>query len=86
MKSKLTSSPTNLAILVILLSVLALGVWTGYTYFFFEPANDTPPITPTKHYNNELQSISKALEEYRTYQIDTSTPVDTGKDDPFVPF
>ena len=85
-KFKLPTSPTTIVSGITLLCVVGLGLWTSYTYFF-QPAPAVPTtIQPQQYYNNELKSITSELEKYKTYSIDTSNPIDTGKNDPFKPF
>ncbi len=85
-KIKLPTSPTTLVITITLLCVVGLGAWTSYTYFFQSAPEVSTTIKAQQYYNNELKTITAELEKFKTYQIDTSNPIDTGKTDPFKPF
>lgn len=82
---KIPTSPNTIILLVTLACIGALLGWTGYSFFIVKPVTSTV-AAPKQYYQDELKRISDALEQYKTYEIDTTDSGDTGKDDPFKSF
>ena len=80
-------SPTLMVLIATSGAILALVVWTLYSYFIAEGEIVSPTIIEEQYYSEELQIISAELDEFKKYQIVViDDDVDLGKPDPFGDF
>ena len=75
-------SLTTVVIGVTIFSIVLLALWTVYTYYFKPLPEASEHIQAETYYTDELQQISKALEEHNKYTFN-SFDIDSGNADPF---